>query len=111
MYFALSTDQETSPDRNAVDAQVQDFALNEELRLPMLKAFVQYLVHYMIHEMPDVFSLCLLALSIAAQQSTALRQARTPHPTLPRWLCRGQWFVVHSGLQQRKCKILKVIFL
>ena len=79
---------------NAIDEQAQYFVLNEELRLPMLKAFVQCLAHYMILEMPDVFNLCLSVLSVAAQQSTASRQARTPPPT-PNY--RGGYVVV-SGL-------------
>ena len=69
--------------------------LNEELRLPMLKAFVHCLADYMILEMPDVFSLCLSVLSIAAQQSTAPRQARPPPPHTPPY--RGGYVVV-SGL-------------
>ena len=37
----LSTDQEMIPARNAVDARVSNFVLNDELLLSLLKAFAQ----------------------------------------------------------------------
>jgi hypothetical protein len=37
----LSTDQEMAPARNATDAHTQYFMVNDELLVPILKAFAQ----------------------------------------------------------------------
>ena len=43
------------PDRNETIAHAQDFVVNDELLLPIPKAFKQALAHYTLPEMLDVF--------------------------------------------------------
>jgi len=55
----LSTDQGMTHARNGIDAHAQDFEVNGELLLPILKAVAQC-THYMLRGILDVFSLSVL---------------------------------------------------
>jgi hypothetical protein len=43
------------PDRNETDAHALDYVVNDELLLPIPKAFTQALAYYTLLEMLDVF--------------------------------------------------------
>ena len=45
------------PDRNETNAHAQDFVVNDELLLPIPKAFTQALAYYTLLEKLDVFCL------------------------------------------------------
>jgi hypothetical protein len=59
-----STGKEMIPITNAINAHAQNFVATEELLLPIRKVFGPRLVHHMLLEIPDVFSLYLVVVAI-----------------------------------------------
>ena len=56
MYNVLSTEQEMTPTRNAIDVQVQYFVVHDEFLLSSLKASVQYTLSLNARYFSPVFS-------------------------------------------------------
>jgi hypothetical protein len=71
----LFTDQELNPAMSTINAHAQNFVTNDKLLIPVLTAFVQYGTQYTLHEVHDVFSLCLLV-----EQSVASTSSSTAVP-------------------------------
>ena len=77
----LSTDQEMIPAMNTINAHVQNFVTNDEMLIPVLKAFLQYGTHYTLHDVYDVFSLCtrmLVEQSVASTSSSTVKGKGVP---------------------------------
>jgi hypothetical protein len=93
-------DQEKIPDRNAMDAQVQDFLDNDKLLLPIPKAFVPRPLNMQctssLVETPDVLGLCVVAQPVACTNKSPvvptisncpLHSTRHGHTSLHRYFC------------------------
>jgi hypothetical protein len=75
----LFTDQELIPAMNKTNAHDRNFVTNDELLIPVLKAFVQYGTHYTLNEVYDVFSLCILVEeSVASTSSSTVKCKAVP---------------------------------
>ena len=77
----LSTDQEMIPAMNMINAPAQNFVTNDEMLTPVLKAFVQYGTHYTLHEVHDVFRLCVLVEHSVASTSSSTAKGTRPSRT------------------------------
>ena len=66
----LSTGQGMTHARNVIDAHAQDFEVNGELLLPILKAVAQS-TRYTLHGILDVFSLSVLVEESVDHTSTS----------------------------------------
>jgi hypothetical protein len=77
--------QGMTPVRNAIDAHGQNFAVNDEMLLPILKAFAHSLVYYKLPKTFNAFSLCVAAeLSVAPTNSNSLFPPMVNNPPAPR---------------------------
>jgi hypothetical protein len=98
----LSTGQEMIPACNAIDARAQDFVVNDELLLFILKTLAQCTrpLHSLL-EMPDVFSLCGIEQCIAhTNRSTVLPLAAADTTAPRRGSSRGLWTVVADVIRR-----------
>jgi len=70
------------PASNAIDAHAQDFVVNDELLLSILKTYAQCNrpLHSLL-EMRDVFNLCVLEQCVAPTNRSAYSPAPRPTPT------------------------------
>jgi len=75
---------------NTTNGHAQNCVTNDELLIPVLKAFVQYGTHYTLHEEHDVFSLCILVeQSVASTSSSTVVPLKAVAPSHVRRVSPG----------------------
>lgn len=95
----LSAGHEMTPARNAVGAHGQDFVVKDEL-LPSQKHSYSVHAHYMLREILELFSVCIVQQSVAPISSSSVFPAPRHTPLPPRGYSRGLCFTFSI---QRPC--------
>ena len=84
-HYVRPTDQYIIPTRNVIDAHAQEFVVNNELLLPILKAFAGALAGHTLLEIFDIFQPFSIRREVCRtfrHQSIWAPTARSP-PTAP----------------------------